>query len=310
MNASKGPLSEARGWARALGYPGGDDFALPASQQRFAAGGAYGIEISSVNDFARLRRLLREADAAGLRIDRVDECQGIFRLPDAEILRMVALCAERHVGLVMSVGPRAIYDKGAFAASRNGARIGYRLRGMENVVHALEDVRRASALGVRGFLIYDEGLMDCLGKLRQAGDLPPATVFKMSVHAGCANPASAALLERLGADSINLVPDLELPMLSAVRQATMCPLDLFSDTALDAGGLIRTYDVPEFIRVAAPVYLKCGAISQVHQNHLPSARELSQRVKQLACVTEMIARHAPSAERVGPEERTLAIPAG
>jgi hypothetical protein len=114
--------------------------------------------------------------------------------------------------------------------------------------------------------------------------------------------------EDLGADTINPVPDLDLDMLSAMRAAVSCPLDLFSDTAEEAGGILRTHDVPEFVRVASPVYIKCGAISQPRQNHLPSLAELRERVRQTACVVEMLARHDLAGREVGPDERTLALP--
>jgi hypothetical protein len=161
---------------------------------------------------------------------------------------------------------------------------------------------------VRGFVVYDEGLLMLLHKLRQAGELPASTVFKVSVHMGCSNPVSARVYQDLGADTVNPVPDLDLGMLSAMRAAVSCPLDLFSDTAEEAGGFLRTHEVPEFVRVASPVYLKCGAISQPRQNHLPSPSELRERVRQTACVVETLARHGLADAQVGPTERTLALP--
>jgi hypothetical protein len=292
-----------------LGYPGRDDSSIPSSQVQFSAGGDYGIEVASVNNPRILEQVLRLADRWDVRVDRVDECRGMFRLPDAEIREMVDVCRERQTGLVMSVGPRAVYDSGGFSRSPNGVRIGYRLRGMNNVAHAVEEVLRGVELGVRGFLVYDEGLLDVLGQMRAAGRIPAESVLKLSVHAGCANPASARLFARLGADTINLVPDLDVAMIAATRQATTCPLDLFSDTAGAAGSMIRTYDVPEFIRVGAPVYIKAGAVSQPMQNHLPSSTEVEERMKQVRCVVEMIQRAAPHARPVDRAERTLAIPA-
>jgi hypothetical protein len=125
---------------------------------------------------------------------------------------------------------------------------------------------------------------------------------------GCSNPLSARVYEDLGADTVNPVPDLDLDMLSAMRAAVSCPLDLFSDTAEEAGGILRTHDVPEFVRVASPVYIKCGAISQPRQNHLPSPAELRERIRQTACVVETLARHDLAGAQVGPTERTLGLP--
>lgn len=290
------------------GLPAGDDRTLPASERSFAGGGRFGIELSSINNAAILRGALSLAREYGFRIHRVDECRGIGRLPKADIVEMVRTCAGEGVGLILSVGPRAIYDIGGFVRSNNGKRVGYRLRGLDNVVHAVDEVRRAADLGVRGFLVYDEGLLMLLGELRQAGELPVNAVFKASVHLGCANPLSARVYEKLGADTINPVPDLDLAMLREMRAAVACPLDLFSDTAEEAGGFLRTHEVADFVRVAAPIYLKCGAISQPRQNHLPTETELRERIRQTACVVEALGRHDLAAAEVGKAERTLALP--
>ena len=276
-----------------LSLPSRDTYTLPSSRLSFPDGGAFGLELSSINNLKTLRTVLSLTDAAGVRINRVDECRGIFRLPDSEISEMVALCRERSIAPVFSIGPRAIYDTGGFVRAKNGVRMGYRLRGMDNVMYALDDVIRGLELGVRDFLVYDEGLLSVIGKLRKKGELPQDIRLKLSVHCGCANPASAALFSEVGADSINLVPDLDLPMLTAVRQAVSCTLDIFSDTAADAGGMIRTPQIPKIIRLCAPVYLKCGAVSQGSQNHLPSQNEIEERVKQMVCVLETINRFEP-----------------
>jgi hypothetical protein len=278
------------------------------SPRSFPGGGKFGIELSSINNATVLRAALSLAKEHSIRVSRCDECRGMTRLPSADVTEMVRICAGERVGLILSVGPRAIYDTGGFVRSPNGRRVGYRLRGMDSVVHAVDEVRRAVDLGVRGFLVYDEGLLMLLRELRQAGELPASTIFKVSVHMGCSNPVSARVYEELGADTINPVPDLDLGMLAAMRAAVSCPLDLFSDTAEEAGGFLRTHEVPDFVRVAAPVYLKCGAISQPRQNHLPSVDELRERIRQTACVVEALARHDLAHEEVGATERSLGLP--
>jgi len=288
--------------------PAGDGPALSPSDRSFPSGGKFGIELSSINSATILRTVLKLAREYSIRVSRCDECRGMVRLPDADVAEMLRICAGEAIGLLLSIGPRAIYDTGGFVRSPNGRRIGYRLRGMESVVRAVEEVRRAVDLGVRGFVVYDEGLLMLLNQLRQAGELPASTVFKVSVHVGCSNPLSARVYEDLGADTVNPVPDLDLGMLSAMRAAVSCPLDLFSDTAEEAGGILRTHDVPEFVRVASPVYIKCGAISQPRQNHLPTLAELRERIRQTACVVEMLARHDLAGAQVGATERTLGLP--
>ena len=288
--------------------PTGDGPSSKPSLRAFRDGGRFGVEISSVNNATILRTVLRLAKKHSVRVNRCDECRGMVRLPHADATEMLRICAGEGIGLLLSVGPRATYDTGGFVRSQNGQRMGYRLRGMASVIHAVDEVRRMAELGARGFLVNDEGLLLLLGQLRQAGELPASTVFKVSVHMGCSNPLSARLFESLGANTINPVPDLDLGMLSAMRAAVHCPLDLFSDTAEEAGGLVRTHDVPDFVRLASPVYIKCGAKSQVRQNHLPSTGELRERMRQTACVLEMLARHDLAGTQVGPTEPTLGLP--
>lgn len=288
--------------------PLGEGRAIPPSERTFPGGGKFGVELSSINNASILRASLDLAKEHGVRVSRVDECRGMARLPSADLAEMVRICHGERVGLLISTGLRAIYDIGGFVKSPNGRRVGYRLRGMDAVLRAVDEVRRAVDAGVRGFLIYDEGLLMLLRDLRREGELPAHLVFKVSVHMGCSNPLSARVYEDLGADTINPVPDLDLGMMSAMRAAVSCPLDLFSDTAEEAGGMLRTYEVPDFVRVAAPVYLKCGAISQPRQNHLPTPTELRERIRQTACVVEALAREGLAGAQVEPGERTLAIP--
>lgn len=85
-------------------------------------------------------------------------------------------------------------------------------------------------------------------------------------------------------------------------------MDIFSDTAKSAGGFLRTYDMPKIILSAAPVYIKCGPISQPEQNHLPTPIELEERVKQARNVFEHIERYLPEAKMIGKNEKTIALP--
>ena len=49
-----------------------------------------------------------------------------------------------------------------------------------------------------------------------------------------------------------------MPMLAALRRVTERPLDLYIEAPDDLGGFVRTYDVPDVVRAAAPVHLKFG----------------------------------------------------
>ena len=71
-----------------------------------------------------------------------------------------------------------------------------------------------------------------------------------------ANPATARLLEDLGATTINLPVDLSLAQIAAIRQAVDAPLDVYVEGADDFGGVVRYYEMPDLVRVAAPIHLK------------------------------------------------------
>ena len=43
-----------------------------------------------------------------------------------------------------------------------------------------------------------------------------------------------------------------------MRRVTDRPLDLYIEAPDDLGGFVRSYDVPEIVRTAAPVHLKFG----------------------------------------------------
>jgi Peptidase family U32 len=73
-----------------------------------------------------------------------------------------------------------------------------------------------------------------------------------------ANPAAARVLERLGASTINVPTDLTLAELAAVRAAIDVPLDVYVEAPDNVGGFVRHHEIPELIRVAAPIYLKFG----------------------------------------------------
>ena len=120
-----------------------------ASRKAFSGGAHYGIEIASVQSPAVLDQVLQCLSDYNFTPSRFSETRGIFRLSDSEIREMVDVCASRQVGLVLSVGPRAFYDTSASAKTPQGGRISYRLRGANNLVYALEDIYRATELGVR-----------------------------------------------------------------------------------------------------------------------------------------------------------------
>ena len=103
------------------------------------------------------------------------------------------------------------------------------------------------------------------------------------------------MLETLGADSINPVRDIQIQMLSAMRAAVEVPIDLHTENPKSSGGFIRHYEVPDFIRVAAPVYLKTGGSVAANHSYDTTEREARQRAKQVMLVKRVIDEYYPEA---------------
>ena len=102
----------------------------------------------------------------------------------------------------------------------------------------------------------DYGLLKVLGKAREVGDIPTDFIFKTSVAMVCNNPGTAQLLQELGASTLNIATDLSLQQIAAIRSQVDLPLDVYVEGPDDFGGVVRHYEIPDLVRVAAPVYLK------------------------------------------------------
>ena len=166
-------------------------------------------------------------------------------------------------------------------------------------------------LGIRGLLVYDEGLLWVLSEARKTGELPADTVLKASAHCGHGNGASFRLLEQCGADSINPVRDLSLDMLCALRASVSVPLDVHTDCPEGSGGFIRTYEAPEIVRCCAPVYLKIGNSALAAHGSLPTEADAARMAQQAAIVMEMLERYLPEARQLARGEgRGLVAEAG
>ena len=251
-------MQRIRAALTSLRLPADDPHPPPASPKRFPDGGQYRIEIPSTEGPAAFRAVLEEADARGVPVHRVSQGSGIMLLTDAEIREMAALGRERQIEVNLFAGPRATFDIGAQAYAPAGKALGLSVRGSEQLVYAISDVLRAVRLGIASVLVSDIGLLAALGRLKQTGELPPELILKTSVMMAPANPASARVLEDLGATTINVPSDLTLPQLAAIRAAIEAPIDLYVEAPDNIGGFVRHYETPDFIRVAAPLYVKLG----------------------------------------------------
>lgn len=183
------------------------------------------------------------------------------------------------------------YDIGGSVRTAVGSRIGHRLRGQEQIVRAIEDVKRAVEFGVRGFVVYDEGLLWVLGRMRTAGDLLEDIHLKVSAHCGHGNSALAQMLEMLGANSFNPVRDLTLPMIGAIREAINIPIDRHVDNPRLSGGFVRTIEAPEFVRVGAPVFLKTGNSALEGHGLRPTSAQVEDIFAQVEIVAEFLDRY-------------------
>jgi hypothetical protein len=251
-------MARTRQFLKQMGLPSGDLHELPDSTQRFPDGGQWRVEIPSVEGPNALRTVFATADELGVPVHRVSQGSGVMLLTDDELDEMQAIAAARGVEVSLFVGPRAGWDTGAMAYAPAGRIVAPKIRGQDQLVQAVEDVRRACEHGIESVLVTDEGLLEVLGEMKRLGELPRSLILKGSVMLGAANPVSVRNLERLGLTTFNVPTDLSMPQLAAIRAATTMPLDIYIEVPDDIGGFIRHYEIAEIVRVTAPVYLKFG----------------------------------------------------
>ena len=309
-------MKKVRHFLQGKGYPPGELYDLPTSQKRFPDGAQYRIEIPSTEGPRALAAVLEAADKYGLTIHRVSQGSGIWMLTDEEIREMCRLGAEAGIEVSLFVGPRAAWGTSAQVRSSAGKNLGARLRGMDEVVYATEDVIRGCELGLRSVLVADEGQLWLVNEMKKAGELPADLVVKISVQMGAANPISIKLLEDLGAGTYNTPTDLTLPQMAAIRAAIDIPLDVYVEAPDDFGGFVRHYEVPELIRVASPVYVKLGLRnaaniypSGIHIEDL-AVKQSQERVHRTALVMNIIERYAGDAVMGEVGAADLGIPIG
>jgi hypothetical protein len=294
-------MDATRSFLTGLGLPAGDSEALDSSPLRFEDGARYRVEIPSVEGPEPFEAVLEEADRHGIRVDRISQGSGIMLLTDAEIERMVALGRQHQVEVCLFTGPRAAWDIGVQAGSPSGRVLGASLRGTEQLVYGIEDVRRGCELGLRSVLVADIGQLWLLAQMKEAGDLPPDLVLKVSVSLAVANPATARVLQDLGGSTLNLPVDLTVADIAAIRKAVSIPLDIYIEGADDFGAPVRYYELPAIVRTAAPVYAKFTVRNA--PNIYPSGRHLRtvaidtarERVRRAAIGLALLQRHYPQA---------------
>ena len=240
------------------GLPPGDLHGLPTSEKRFPDGAQYRIEIPSTEGPRCLEAVLEEAGRLDAPVHRTSQGSGVFMLTDAELDQMASVAASAKVEVSLFARPNAGWDASATSRSPAGGALAAATRGQDQLVAVLEDATRAAAHGIRSVLLADVGALHAFSRLRAAGVLPLDMQAKISVMLPVANAATAVVLADLGASTLNLPPDLSLAQIAAIRAAVDLPIDFYVEAPDTLGGFVRLHEIPELIRIAAPVYVKFG----------------------------------------------------
>jgi len=297
------------------GVPGRDPGELPDSPLAFQDGAHYRIEIAGVERPSTLEAMLEAMEEMEIPVHRaICTVGGATCLTFAELKEMARVGAENRIELIMTPAPTRAWDTGRQLATPEGFVSGLRTRGSDNLRYVLSDIYRCIDAGIRGFLVVDEGLLRLLCEMREAGDLPRRTVFKVSVFAGHGNAAGARLLEKTGADTFNPLADLTLPMISSIRKAIKIPMDLYVILVDAMGGFNRSWEAAEMARVASPCYFKFEPGASEASIYKPYVSEefhrtlVREKVKMARIVLELIGRLNPGirCSEMGPKD--LALP--
>jgi len=297
------------------GIPGRDLYDLPTSDKRFPDKCHYRIEISGIERLSTLEALIDEMEKRHVAVHRlISTVMGSTLLTDDELEKFAERTNDAKLEVIITPGPRTLWDLGGQIRTPEGAISGIRFRGSDNLSYVIADIKRAIDFGFRGFLVVDEGLLWLLSQMRKTGDIPKDIVFKVSILAGHANPAGAKVLETLGANTFNPVADLPLPMLAAIRKAVNIPIDVHVYLFDSFGGFNRFWETPEIARVAAPCYYKIepgASMSTLYkpwtspEHHAFLARE---KVKQAEIIISLIEKNNPTAKLSKVGAKDLAIP--
>jgi len=298
-----------------IGIPGRDLYDLPTSNKTFPDGCNYRIEISGVERPEVLDALIDERDKRDIPVHKlVSMCMGSTLLDDEEIIRFAELAADAKMEVTAVPGPRPAWDNGRGVATDEGSRCGFRHRGCDQINYFLSDMMRCYELGIRGFMVTDEGLMWIITQLKRAGELPNDIKVKVSVWTGHANPGGAKVLQMIGADTFNPVGDLTLPMLASIRKVVDIPMDIYVYFFESFGGGNRFWETPEITRIASPCYYKLEpeVSSGIAYKPWVDPNKLSflarEKVKYAEIIRDLVEKHYPDGKLSEQGVKDLAIP--
>jgi hypothetical protein len=310
-------IEEIRQYMAKLGLPERDGAVIPSSPLAFPDGANFRIEIAGVERPSTLEVMIRESEKRAVPVHRAIATVGGSTYCDREELRAMAQMArDAKIELITTVGHRKGWDAGARElATPEGGMQGWRLRGSDNIAYWIADMMRGLEAGLRGFLVYDEGVLSIVSRMRAEGFIPKETVFKFSVFGGYCSAAGAKLIASMGADTMNPSSDVSLPILGSIRNAVSIPLDVYIIIVDSFGGMFRAYEAPEIARIASPCYFKFepgtseGDIYKPWVSDQWHADFMAQKVKIASIVCELMERHAPtlSTSARGPKDLVLPV---
>ncbi len=311
-------LDRIRDFMEKMGVPGRDLYDLPTSTLSFPDGANYRIEIAGVERPSTMEEMIRESCKKNLVIHRAIATVGGSTYCDFQELKAMAeMARDEEIEVIMTVGHRKSWDPGSKEISTSeGGMQGFRLRGSDNISYWIADMLRCIEAGFRGFLVYDEGVLNIVNKMRAENFIPADTIFKFSVFGGYCSAAGARVIENLGANTMNPISDVTLPILASIRKAVKIPLDVYIIIVDSFGGMFRAYEAAEIIRVSSPCYLKFEPGTSEGDIYKPWVTEdfhrnlISQKVKIASIVQEIIEKQAPDIKvsKKGPSDLTLPKP--
>ncbi len=310
-------LKTIRTFMEKEGIPGRDAYDLPTSAKLFPDGANFRIEIAGVERASTMEAMIDEANKRKVTIHRAIAAVGGSTYCDFQELKdMAQMAHDEKIEMIMTVGHRKGWDVGSKEISNSeGSMQGFRLRGSDHISYHIADIMRNIEAGHRGFLVYDEGVLFILNKMRAEGLIPKETIFKFSVFGGYCSAAGAKVIESMGANSMNPISDVSLPILGSIRKAVEIPLDVYIIIVDAFGGMFRAYETPEIARVASPCYFKIEPGTSEGDIYKPWVTEafhdnlIRQKVKIASILMEIMDKHAPllKTSQKGPADLVLPI---
>lgn len=310
-------LKKIRNFMEKEGIPGRDAYDLPTSVKSFPDGANYRIEIAGVERASTMEAMIDEARKRSVTIHRCIAAVGGSTYCDFQELKdMAQMAKDEKIEMIMTVGHRKGWDVGSKEISNSeGSMQGFRLRGSDHISYHIADIMRNIEAGHRGFLVYDEGVLFLINKMRAEGLIPKETIFKFSVFGGYCSAAGAKVIESMGVNSMNPISDVTLPILGSIRKAVDIPLDVYIIIVDAFGGMFRAYETPEIARVASPCYFKIEPGTSEGDIYKPWISEdwhanlIREKVKIASIVMELMGRHAPDLKTSpkGPADLVLPV---